>query len=169
MSNTAWLDHEVGQMLSAYQAGVLIQDIADQIGRTPRAVRAKLCALRVLGDNRALREKAPPATSVAPVAGAWSDDDKQFVLLAKREGKTAAEMAAALGRSVNSVKGVIDEMRDEGLLLPNPKPQIVIPAMLSDAQERMILSIMQRLNLSRERAIVEMRAHYSAKARRHAA
>ena len=96
---------------------------------------------------------------------AWNDDDKQFVLLARREGRTNAEIASALGRSTNSVETLIGHMRDEGLLImPAGEPADPAPPQTPFFQ-RLVASIQAR-GRSYEQALAEAHAHMAARARR---
>lgn len=95
----------------------------------------------------------------------WTDDDRQFVLLAKQTGKTHGEIAKAVCRSEHAVTTLVGHLRDEGLLgMPRPDDACQAPPETPFFQ-RLVASIQAR-GRSYERAVDEARAHMAAKARR---
>lgn len=95
----------------------------------------------------------------------WTDDDRQFVLLAKQAGKTHGEIAKAVCRSEHAVTKLVGHLRDEGLL-GLPAPEVEHPAPPETPFFRRLVASIQARGCSYERAVDEARAHMAAKARR---
>lgn len=95
----------------------------------------------------------------------WTDDDRQFVLLAKQAGKTHSEIAKAVCRSEHAVATLVGHLRDEGLL-GLPAPEVEHPAPPETPFFRRLVASIQARGRSYERAVDEARAHMAAKARR---
>lgn len=86
-----WTQQDIDELFKLREEGKDIRSIALLIGRTPSAVAARFSDGRRVGE-RASRQKY------------WSQDETKLLHDLKAEGRSNTLVAAALGRSVRSIK-----------------------------------------------------------------
>ncbi len=100
-----WLPEHDAYLIRERNAGTPLSAIADHLGRTEHTVKVRTAVLS--GNARKAGGKSP----FVPKNRVWSEDEKATVADMMRDGKRAADIAAALGREAGSVESMMKRIR----------------------------------------------------------
>ena len=87
--NEPWTEDETEELRRMSADGISQADMAEQLGRTPNAVKIKLRSLGLYVPK--------------PAAKAWTPEDESALVTMYRSGASFADIAASFGRTENAV------------------------------------------------------------------
>ena len=87
--NEPWTPDEVEELKQMAADGVTRDEMSQQLGRTPNAVKMKLQSLGLYVPK--------------PAARPWTSADEESLVRLYREGISLAELASAFGRTENAI------------------------------------------------------------------
>lgn len=96
----AWSAEDDAILVAGDEAGDSTTDIAQALGRTPKAVEVRRVRLALRGKHPAAAESGDPLRHRRQ----WSRSEKRQLVELRREGLDKAQIAAKLGRSIRSVE-----------------------------------------------------------------
>lgn len=85
----SWTKEETKELEEMWAAGVKIEDMSNQLQRTPNGIRKRLIALGIIIPN--------------PAPKPWTEENDKSLVAAFNEGKGFDEMATTFGRSEKSI------------------------------------------------------------------
>lgn len=85
----SWTKEETDELQQMWAGGISIDDMSNQLQRTPGGIRRKLIALGIIIPK--------------PAPKPWTEEDDKALVAAYNEGKGFDEMAETFGRSEKAV------------------------------------------------------------------
>jgi hypothetical protein len=104
--NEPWTPDEVEELRQMAADGVTRDEMSQQLGRTPNAVKMKLQSLGLYVPK--------------PAARPWTSADEESLVRLYREGISLAELASAFGRTENAILRRLILLR--AAVLPDNEP-----------------------------------------------
>ena len=102
--NEPWQTSEVEELKAMYADGISVQNISEQLGRSPKSVRMKLRSLGLYEPR--------------PAPRTWDEADEKRLILMYNEGTSFEEIASSLGRSEKAIISRLVHLRRA--LFPSP-------------------------------------------------